>query len=100
MLSMRLNAADIARIRHAAADEGVSVSEFVRRAALSRAALGPEPTLLEQLGGFVGILDSSDPDIVPVESELGAYLSAKLKREAEESRRARAKRAAEAEHAG
>jgi hypothetical protein len=93
MQSTRFDAPSLARVRHAAAHEGVSVSEFIRRAALERAASAPEPTILERLGKFVGILDSSDPTIVPIRSELGDYLSEKMRREADESRRWREERA-------
>ena len=54
------------------------------RAALDRAATAPDPTILERLRPFIGIVDSSDPTIVPVRSELGDYLSDKHRREVED----------------
>ena len=94
MQSTRFDGPSLAKVRRAAEHEGVSVSEFIRRAALERAASAPEPTILERLGPFVGILDSSDPTIVPIRSELGDYLSEKHRQEADEWRRRR-----EANHA-
>mgnify|MGYP006291909833 CR=1 FL=1 len=84
MQSTRFDGPSLALVRRAAAHEGVTVSEFIRRAALDRAATAPDPTILERLRPFIGILDSSDPTIVPVRSELGDYLSDKHRREVED----------------
>ena len=54
MQSTRFDDASLTRIKRAAEHEGVSVSEFIRRAAVERAALAPGPTVLEQLGDAIG----------------------------------------------
>lgn len=59
MLSLRLDPELDARVRHAAAQEGASVSEFLRRAAAERAArvLAEPPS--KRLNGVIGAVRSS-----------------------------------------
>ncbi len=95
MQSTRFDDAALTQIKHAAKHEGVSVSEFIRRAAIERAEGAPQMTALEALGDFVGFFSSDDPTLerLPMD-ELGQILLEQHERQAAESRALREQRRA------
>ena len=95
MQSTRFDDASLTRIKRAAEHEGVSVSEFIRRAAVARADAAPPMTALEAFGDCVGAFSSHDPAAkrAPMD-ELGEILLEKHRREAAESRALREARRA------
>ncbi len=94
MQSTRFDDAALTQIKHAAKHEGVSVSEFIRRAATERAKAAPAVTALEALGDFVGFI-SSGPTPLTGDDPFGDALEEKHQREAAESRALRERRRAD-----
>ncbi len=93
MQSTRFDDAALTQIKHAAKHEGVSVSEFIRRAAIERAQSAPQMTALEALGDFVGFI-SSGPTPLTGDDPFGDALEEQHQREAAESRALREQRRA------
>ncbi len=95
MQSTRFDDAALTQIKRAAKHEGVSVSEFIRRAAIERAQSAPQMTALEALGDFVGMFDSTDTTLerLPMD-DWGQHLLEQHQRQSAESRPIREQRRA------
>ena len=95
MQSTRFDDAALTQIKHAAKHEGVSVSEFIRRAAIERAEGAPQMTALEALGDYVGMFDSTDSTLerLPMD-DWGQHLLEQHQRQSAESHALREQRRA------
>ncbi len=93
MQSTRFDDAALTQIKRAAKHEGVSVSEFIRRATIERAQSAPEMTALEALGDYVGMFDSKDTTLerLPMD-DWGQHLLEQHQRQSAESRPIREQR--------
>lgn len=83
MQSVRLGDQLLAQVKHAATAEGVSVSEFIRRAAAKRAENAPPPTALEAFGDYVGFI-SSGQSPTGLGDEFGDMLEEKHQQQVQE----------------
>jgi len=94
MLTVRIDRETEARLRSAAAREGISVSAFMRAALLRRLDADAPPSTLERLGHHIGAVDAG-PTPADQRDELTAILEERHTRQAADSRARRATRNAD-----